>query len=443
MPGTLMLYMKIGTCSSSVRVFFRKCNGRAACNCAVAVRSGDDVILIDRCGPDSDNAQPHLDVRSYINDDLTLGTRVVKYEGGKEYRVYLPTGSYIVVKDGQLKRDRQGYLNVFMHASALDFNQTVGLCGTFNGDKEDDLTLPDGTVDPSDARKPDSFSLQWRVSEEDSLFTGYCPGAEEDESVEMDDMSCSCLKGKNITCDSRLFYQCEVDPVPGEDITASIPNFPLRRCFSIQPWIVFQYNASYIATAGTFPTPGGINQTEAYRICSEYIFSAEVGVLCNGFISAKIEVSIQSCVEDIAITDDISWAFEALSSVKVQCLAEIATNTDLWIVDGGGLVPPFNTTHLLCPECENDGVCLEGKYLVCKVDTVPPFNTTHLLCPECENDGVCLEGKYLVCKVDTVPPFNTILCPECENGSVCMEGKYLVCKVECCPSIQHHTLSRV
>ena len=31
-----------------VRAFYKRCGG-ASCNCAVAARAGDDVIIVDRC----------------------------------------------------------------------------------------------------------------------------------------------------------------------------------------------------------------------------------------------------------------------------------------------------------------------------------------------------------------------------------------------------------
>ena len=33
-----------------VHTYYKRCNSRAMCNCAVSVRVGDDVILVDKCG---------------------------------------------------------------------------------------------------------------------------------------------------------------------------------------------------------------------------------------------------------------------------------------------------------------------------------------------------------------------------------------------------------
>lgn len=77
-----------------VHTFFLNCNGHASCNCAVAVQSGDDVILIDQC-EQSHNTKTKkgkkkrkpLDVKMFLNGDLTEGTIVERRGGGKYYTV--------------------------------------------------------------------------------------------------------------------------------------------------------------------------------------------------------------------------------------------------------------------------------------------------------------------------------------------------------------------
>lgn len=73
-----------------VRTFYRKCNrGRATCNCAVAVRSGDDVIVIDRCGPTVTTSGKYkpIKITLFLNGQLTAGTRILSFGGGKKYEV--------------------------------------------------------------------------------------------------------------------------------------------------------------------------------------------------------------------------------------------------------------------------------------------------------------------------------------------------------------------
>lgn len=128
----------------------------AAWNCAVAVKSGNDVILLDVCGPSvkATTRKPIFTIKMYLNGELTPGTEVISHGGGlniKSFRirlnfrekptnenvwrvniqfinisfdqVVLPTGARNFVMAGQIIGNRQ-FLNVKMVASTFDFNQT-------------------------------------------------------------------------------------------------------------------------------------------------------------------------------------------------------------------------------------------------------------------------------------------------------------------------------
>ena len=68
-----------------VNTFYRSCRGRASCNCAVAVRVDDDVVVINKCPAEQDVEQEGLpiSVTLYRNGDLAPGFRVNKYDEDK------------------------------------------------------------------------------------------------------------------------------------------------------------------------------------------------------------------------------------------------------------------------------------------------------------------------------------------------------------------------
>ena len=64
----IYLYLQIHT-------FTRACNSNvnlATCNCGVAIKSDDDVILFDRCDRDA------LDIGIFLNGELTPGTHIFR-----------------------------------------------------------------------------------------------------------------------------------------------------------------------------------------------------------------------------------------------------------------------------------------------------------------------------------------------------------------------------
>lgn len=82
-----------------VHVFYRSCNGRASCNCAVAVRSGDDVILIDKCGPKMNaNKRGSLKISLFINGELTPNTHILSINNGNKFKVNIHFISKLIIK---------------------------------------------------------------------------------------------------------------------------------------------------------------------------------------------------------------------------------------------------------------------------------------------------------------------------------------------------------
>ena len=86
--GELVMF-RHKTLPYAVHTFQRRCNNHAACHCTIAIRSGDDVIVIDVCGPNGTPASriPQIEVQLYLNGDLTPGTTIEQYNGGTAYKV--------------------------------------------------------------------------------------------------------------------------------------------------------------------------------------------------------------------------------------------------------------------------------------------------------------------------------------------------------------------
>jgi hypothetical protein len=65
-----------------VNAFYRPCGDTASCNCAVAVRANDDVVVISKCPPSSarDVQENYpVSVTLHRNGELSPGFRVNKF----------------------------------------------------------------------------------------------------------------------------------------------------------------------------------------------------------------------------------------------------------------------------------------------------------------------------------------------------------------------------
>ncbi|KAK7469516.1 hypothetical protein BaRGS_00036462 [Batillaria attramentaria] len=135
--GEYVLY-RHKTLPYEVRAFYKKCvsDSSPRCNCGAAVRAGDDVVLFTGCTP-GEAIRVHL----FANGDIESGLVVRRYYGGNRYEVTLPTGARLVLREGY-----SGLIHLWFYPSPLDFNQTQGLCGSFDGDSSNDLERIDGGI---------------------------------------------------------------------------------------------------------------------------------------------------------------------------------------------------------------------------------------------------------------------------------------------------------
>ena len=213
-----------------VHVIYQKCGPRvpASCNCAVAVQSGDDVIVIDRCFRDrkpfnriSGTYNAHvtkMSVDLYLNGDLTPGTTIFEESDGKKYFIYLPHGGYVkVMVSGSL-------LNVWVVASPKDLQRTSGLCGTYDKNHSNDFTDPTGNIMEYKANfdgyrlQPREFCLRWRVDlyGPQSIFRGVS-GSDLPHNLPV---FCDCTKEYPLCGYAVDVSQCDV--IQGENIKMSI-----------------------------------------------------------------------------------------------------------------------------------------------------------------------------------------------------------------------------
>ncbi|KAH9523927.1 hypothetical protein Btru_047520, partial [Bulinus truncatus] len=174
LEGELVFY-KHTTLPYEVRLFFRRCAGAASCNCAVAAKAGDDVIVIDKCGPfknsTTDNFFP-MTVKLYRNGKMTPGFRIISRYEGRHYEIIYPTGTVLEVFRSAIKG--YNYINVWLKPSPADVGLTTGLCGILDGNKTNDLIFPNGTLYEGTSDQPMEYFQSWRKNQSDTLYTGSC-----------------------------------------------------------------------------------------------------------------------------------------------------------------------------------------------------------------------------------------------------------------------------
>jgi hypothetical protein len=259
---------------------------------------------------------------------------------------------------------------------------TEGLCGTYDGSKNNDIRLRNGTVingntysqtldteDLGGRRHPVDFLLDWRVDIDGdrSLLQGVEPSSEPYEpptyceceqnaatsrcGISLDVNRCDTLQGKDIT--EALISRAKTFTRHRRLRKRGINDNSVVTAFDDVSLINVNKNA---IPPSKYKWQNDWNEVNARKFCRSYIKDNYViGQLCKQIDAVNFEQEITTCVEDIKITGNKSWADSARDAMKEQCREEAQKNVSLprHIVD--------RVVNELCiNDCSLHGTCVNG-----------------------------------------------------------------------------------
>ncbi|XP_013385755.1 von Willebrand factor D and EGF domain-containing protein [Lingula anatina] len=404
LPGEFILY-RHKTLPIQVNTFFTKCGG-ATCNCGVAVKSGGDVFVVDSCdqtGRDvyfKGNHRSRLRMGMIGCDEETM--RVERLVG-IGYKVYLPTGGYVLIS---LHDYGEIYLaNVDIYAGTLDYANTEGLCGDFTGPRRGNLRRRDGVFHNLNTENPpNTFSESWKIpmGSSESLYNG------DGSTRYARHPYCSCEnEGDTFDPESRLscgFNQKVSDCIDSiKDITRQqYQNCRRRRDLSgtdrIMETRIFVEDSPPNETA---TWTNGWTEDVARAYCSDEILGGALGNTSAALSNLKPENYVEECVLDIKITGDTHFTKATKEAFRMSMEVELEKNSTLWIFDNetGRAFLPESIAAGLCPnQCSGNGICSksngtcsceDGYYGAdCSMD-----KNVQITCFEMPDNGLCDESS--------------------------------------------------
>ncbi|XP_068425269.1 von Willebrand factor D and EGF domain-containing protein isoform X1 [Clinocottus analis] len=158
--GTFVLYKSTGR-PFEVHVRQWECGSvvhAASCACGFVARDGGDVIAFDMCNGEMGDAKPHLSVR---NRDLSRsGIRITESYQGRKVTMTFSSGAFV-------RADVSNWgMSLTLRAPSSDRGHTEGLCGTFDGQSDNDFHSAGGAT----LEHLHDFISEWRLPPGSSLF---------------------------------------------------------------------------------------------------------------------------------------------------------------------------------------------------------------------------------------------------------------------------------
>nr|XP_034329096.1 von Willebrand factor D and EGF domain-containing protein-like isoform X2 [Crassostrea gigas] len=334
------------------------------CVCAVAVRAGADVFVIDRC--------PHKPIRiKYMScRENLLDARKLDE---KNYRIYFPSGTYVHASLEDYTGVRT--INVHVYPSKSDHDRTGGLCGTLNGNTADDFMDRDGNL-LSGARK---FNQYWSLRKVEFL------GNMKEEQLNAlprwkhDEFYCTCSHEQVFGNKPEIIGNCSEDSIvkcAKEDNPALNKNKCRIRSkrSAVKPFSYKMFQRQDIQFS-EFTDIDEINisrkkreaaviwtREKASDFCNNFIKQSQTYKACSRVPSVSPDSRIENCVLDIMMTNSTIWAEGSREAIRTTCMKELSQNTTLKEVSKNGKpsIAEQIKKDVCINECSDNGVCING-----------------------------------------------------------------------------------
>ncbi|ESO09889.1 hypothetical protein HELRODRAFT_190317 [Helobdella robusta] len=482
LEGEFLLYSNENL-RTKVHIRTQRCFN-AACNCAVAVAVDDDVIVIDKCNrknkkivkgsnfPDGWNTLHRHSLEQ--GNRFVDGLRVFEHDEGRRYTIHTPSGSFV---DMHMVDE---WININVFASSEDFNSSSGLCGIYDGNPRNDISLNtndyteiDEILSCGSNEKLCQFVESWRVPEEYSLFGKIVNFKwSQTSKVYQDELFCTCNLEKDqsvVVCDPKtavMNSESDREMNNGKEINKNIHirgrtryardtenvanNYNLDSYFDSE----FIQDSNFHGKSLPILSLAQKKESQSYKMCENSIKN-NAGLNC---VSADdIKNLIETCYTDVQLSGSFDWKEASKLQTFKLCIDNIAKNSTLWIKNVTEQTST-NTTKtkvnknllkLCLQDCHNNGKCenrkcfcnegFEGEYCNVNSSAVPQNLRTKKICDfETSNCNLLLvEGKTfmksdkIICsfknKTDSAwmnnvtaifETFQTILCPSPYSNTV-------------------------
>ncbi|XP_062957123.1 von Willebrand factor D and EGF domain-containing protein [Cynocephalus volans] len=132
-----------------------------SCNCGFVAKEEGDVVTFDMCSGQLQESQPNLFVKS---QHVTSNIKISESYLGRKVTIWFSSGAFI-------RADLSEWgMSLTIRAPSLDYRNTLGLCGTFDENPENDFHDKNGIKIDENFNNYVAFINEWRILPGKSMF---------------------------------------------------------------------------------------------------------------------------------------------------------------------------------------------------------------------------------------------------------------------------------
>ncbi|XP_051007528.1 von Willebrand factor D and EGF domain-containing protein [Acomys russatus] len=133
-----------------------------SCNCGFVAQEEGDIATFDMCSGQLHKSPPYLSVKS--QDSSSSNVRVTESYLGRKITIWFSSGAFI-----RADLSERG-VSITLRVPSLDYRSTLGLCGTFDENPENDFHDKNGIKIDHNINNHLAFINEWRLLPGSSMF---------------------------------------------------------------------------------------------------------------------------------------------------------------------------------------------------------------------------------------------------------------------------------
>ncbi|XP_060567990.1 von Willebrand factor D and EGF domain-containing protein-like, partial [Ruditapes philippinarum] len=299
-------------------------NSGPVCACGIAIAVGADTFIFNKCY----NTIFKFDLKCNEGGLIDID-QVHPYR----YRVRTPIGTIIEITF----IGWSSTMNIDIYMSAKDFGNVDGLCGTFDGNRSNDLLHRDNKTISNDNNRSYRFADSWRLSDEENLF-------------------------KN---DARLMTPWNTQMNGIADQPCSRPNSITKRKCKINrrnrraSQIPVQHkHRSRTSVSREKRNTDSFTEEEAFALCNSSIYNTPAVMEFPDYLAEEDpDIIVEQCVYDLTHGNDTGWVDAHVTNVNN--VADTVLNLNpVFVANNTDKVNTFRL-QICLNNCSGNGECLE------------------------------------------------------------------------------------